>query len=152
MYHLPVCISHHPKHLSNYYLHPLHKFLHTPKNFFLCLPAWHLLLRHTLSMVLPTSISLWSIFVSSDSNLTFGYSDPPHTPSVLHKIAGNISFCIRCCNKYGKNVTPPYGMCIQHEEWKQFVTTGSGSPQSRFGNVYYHFNPKCIWFDARTLY
>ena len=34
---------------------------------------------------------------------------------------------------------------IRHREWQTFEPTGSHTPQSRFSNVYYHFNICCVW-------
>ena len=66
-------------------------------------------------------------------------------PFTLWKIAGNITTCIGCRNKYIKGAAPPDDMCIRHKEWREYTPPGSQVPQSRFGNVYYHFNPNCIW-------
>ena len=81
---------------------------------------------------------------------------PPNMPFVLCKIEGNISICAGCHNKYKKNSLPPDDdLCIRHQEWREFTPSGSNSPQTRFGNAYYHFNPQCIqlrhWFQPNTL-
>ena len=52
-------------------------------------------------------------------------------------IAGNISVCNGCNGRY-KKVGPPHDICLQHEEWRTFTPHGSTTPQTRFGNVYYH--------------
>ena len=36
-------------------------------------------------------------------------------------------------------------MSIRHKEWREFTPTGSDSPHSRYGNVYYHFHTECVW-------
>ena len=36
-------------------------------------------------------------------------------------------------------------MCIRHHEWLEYMPQGSQILRSRFGNVYYHFQPHCIW-------
>ena len=69
----------------------------------------------------------------------------PPTPFTLCKISGNISVCAGCRNKYSKQPTPPDDLCIRHQEWREYVAAGSQTPQSRFGNTYYHFNPQCVW-------
>lgn len=68
-------------------------------------------------------------------------------PFTLSKISGNISVCAGCRNKYSKQPTPPDDFCIRHQEWREYmyVPAGSQTPQSRFGNTYYHFNPHCVW-------
>ena len=81
-------------------------------------------------------------------------SHSPH-PFTLYKIAGNISVCAGCKNRYPKNPLPPNDICIRHQEWREFIPTGSQVPQSRFGNAYYHFNLSCIFshwpnFDPST--
>ena len=77
-------------------------------------------------------------------------------PFALCKIAGNISVCAGCQNKYSKQPTPPNDQCIRHQDWREYMPTGSQTPQSRFGNVYNHFNPHCVWmrcpgFDPTLL-
>ena len=67
------------------------------------------------------------------------------TPFTLCKISGNISTCVGCRNKYTKTAPPPDDMCIRHQQWREFMPQGSPIPNTRFGNVYYHFNPTCIW-------
>lgn len=74
----------------------------------------------------------------------------PPAPASLHpftlcKISGNISVCAGCRNKYPKNPNPPDDLCIKHQEWREYIPSGSQTPQSRFGNAYYHFNPTCVW-------
>lgn len=69
---------------------------------------------------------------------------PPTSPFTLCKIAGNISICAGCHNKYPKHPSPPDDLCIKHQEWRKYMPAGSQTPQCRFGNVYYHFNPRCV--------
>ena len=68
-----------------------------------------------------------------------------YNPFTRCKIAGNVSVCAGCRNRYPKKPNPPDNLCIQHKEWREFTTPGSDSPQARFGNTYYHFNPGCVW-------
>lgn len=71
---------------------------------------------------------------------------PPSHPFVLCQISGNIKICIGCRNSYAKHATPPNDMCIKHQEWREYSTSSSPTvTQSRFGNVYYHFSPECVW-------
>ena len=70
------------------------------------------------------------------------------SPFTLCKISGNISKCFGCHNKYAKNPDPPEDMCIRHQDWREFTPAGSGTPQSRFGNMYYHFHPQCVWLQC----
>ena len=72
------------------------------------------------------------------------YYQPP-VPFTLAFISGNISICIGCKNKYPKSPKPPQDLCIRHEEWRQFTPPNSSTPQSKFGNVYYHCRKECIW-------
>ena len=72
------------------------------------------------------------------------WSSPPSS-FVLCKIAGNVSVCTGCRNKYQKNPLPPDDMCIKHQEWCEYTPSGAQTPQSRYGNVYYHFDPQCVW-------
>ena len=55
--------------------------------------------------------------------------------------SGNISVCNGCRNK---NSLPPNDICIQHEEWRSYISPVTKLPESRFGNAYYHANPLCI--------
>ena len=64
-------------------------------------------------------------------------------PFKVHFISGNISVCHGCKGRYQK-LAPPYDLCLQHEEWRTFVSPGSSTSQSRFGNVYYHCNIHCV--------
>ena len=57
---------------------------------------------------------------------------------ILNSIAGNISKCAVCGNKYNKPVLPPHDICIKHREWRTF--TPGGIPQSNA----YHVNLPCI--------
>ena len=69
---------------------------------------------------------------------------PPPSPYTLCKIAGNISVCAGCRNKYPKHPSPPEDLCIKHQEWREYTPTGSQTPQCRFGNVYYYFSARCV--------
>ncbi len=73
----------------------------------------------------------------------------------LSTIAGNISKCAGCGNKYSKPPVPPYDLCVQHREWRSYTSPGGG-PQSKFSPAYYHVNVLCIrknWplFSPRDL-
>lgn len=75
---------------------------------------------------------------------TFSSSPLPPVPFTLCRITGNISVCAGCRNKYHKCPTPPDDLCIRHQEWREYLPQGSQAPQSRYGNVYYHFNTRCV--------
>ena len=75
----------------------------------------------------------------------FNQSQAPSTPFSLCKISGNISVCAGCRNKYSKTAGPPEDMCIRHQEWREYTSPGSQTPARRYGNVYYHFDPQCVW-------
>ena len=51
-------------------------------------------------------------------------------------VTGNISVCNGCKGKYHKESGPPHDLCMQHEEWRTFTSSGPTTQQSRFGNVY----------------
>ena len=79
---------------------------------------------------------------------------PQPSPFILCKIEGNISTDMSSC--LGCNMVAIistliasnsswYYMCIRHQEWREYMPQGSQIPKSRFGNVYYHFQPRCIW-------
>ena len=77
------------------------------------------------------------------------------SPFILTKIAGNISKCDGCGNKYSKPLLPPYDLCVQHREWRTF-SDASGLPQLKFAPAYYHVNLPCIhrnwpFFTPREL-
>ena len=65
-------------------------------------------------------------------------------PSQVCFIVGNISVCHGCKGRYHKELGSPNDICIQHEEWRTYTVPGS-TPQSWFGNVYYHASPACIF-------
>jgi len=71
---------------------------------------------------------------------------PPPLTSPLTEtfIAGNISVCFGCKNKYTKNSLPPEDLCLKHQDWHQFTPT-NGEPQSKYSNVYYHCKFECVW-------
>ena len=62
----------------------------------------------------------------------------------LHIIAGNISTCFGCKNKYNKSLKPPNDLCIKTQDWREFISPNSATPLSRFGNVYFHCKPECV--------
>lgn len=105
----------------------------------------------TLSPAIDISPSLH--FMQSSYYPTY----PPYSPSAsafgthypfrVHFVVGNISVCHGCKGHYRKELGPPHDLCIQHEEWRTFSGPGhsaSPTPQSRFGNVYYHVNVACV--------
>ena len=67
----------------------------------------------------------------------------PESQFELAFIAGNISVCRGCRQKYTKPTTPPFDLCIRHKEWQEFLGP-LGTPQTRYGNVYYHCNVPCV--------
>ena len=69
----------------------------------------------------------------------------PGCPFTLCFIMGNITTCIGCKNKYRKPAEAPYDLCIRHEEWRQFISPSTSTPQSKFGNAYYHCKFECVW-------
>lgn len=73
------------------------------------------------------------------------YHHQPSLPFTLCFISGNISVCIECKNKYPKTPKPPQDLCIKHEEWRQFTLPNTATPQSKFGNIYYHCRMECVW-------
>ena len=98
-------------------------------------------LSNTLSFTPPLSqCSAYSLFPPSPSPSSFPHIPRPTVPSAftLCRIAGNIS-------------KPPYDLCIRHQEWREYTSPMSSVPQSRFGNVYYHFNPVCVQFRVHNF-
>ena len=71
----------------------------------------------------------------------------PTVPFVVAFITGNISCCFGCRGKYSKSLPPPANLCIKHEDWREFTSTSTGTPQSRYGNAYYHCKPACVWLQ-----
>ena len=65
------------------------------------------------------------------------------SPFELAFISGNIRVCRGCRQKYSKPVSPPLDLCIRHKEWQEYLGP-LGTPQTRFGNVYYHCNIPCV--------
>ena len=61
----------------------------------------------------------------------------------LYFRTGNISVCNGSKNRFDKTASPPNDLCIQHEEWRSFLSP-TGLPELRYGNAYYHANPACI--------
>lgn len=70
-------------------------------------------------------------------------SQDPESPFELAFISGNVSVCRGCRQKYTKPATPPLDLCIRHKEWQEFLGP-LGTPQTRYGNVYYHCNIPCV--------
>lgn len=77
-------------------------------------------------------------------------SDSSSAPFTLTFIVGNIRVCRGCRQNFIKPASPPQDLCIRHQEWVEFSLPGSSSPQTRFGNVYYHCNIPCV--QARCPY
>ena len=76
------------------------------------------------------------------------YPVPPPVPdnSIFNVrfIEGNISTCYGCRNKYSKNPQPPDDICLQTEEWREFMPPGGVVPQTRWSNTYYHLRVRCV--------
>ena len=70
-------------------------------------------------------------------------SESPFEPFELAFITGNISVCRGCRQRYTKPATPPLDLCVRHKEWQEFLGP-LGTPQTRYGNVYFHCNIPCI--------
>ena len=88
---------------------------------------------------MPPSMATWSPSSCYPADPTSG----DVYPFRVHFISGNISVCHGCKGRY-QNLEPPYDICLHHEEWRTFISPGSYTPQSRFGNVYYHCNIHCV--------
>ena len=61
-----------------------------------------------------------------------------------------------CRKKYPKPSSPPSDICVKHKEWREYFPTGSATPQSKYGNCYYHCNipcilAKCPYFQGKML-
>ena len=69
-------------------------------------------------------------------------TDAGQNPFCVAFIAGNISVCHGCKQRYKKDLGPPNDICILHEEWRTYMV--NGTEQSRFGNAYYHVNVRCV--------
>ena len=69
----------------------------------------------------------------------------PHlqSPFELAFISGNIRVCRGCKQKYTKPTSPPLDLCVRQKEWQEYLGP-LGTPQTRYGNVYYHCNIPCI--------
>lgn len=95
----------------------------------------------------PDWFSGYPSMYSSPTPTSSSQQHPPmaenNSPFILCLIAGNISKCAGCGNKYTKPVSPPHDLCIQHREWRTFTPSG-GISQSKFSNAYYHVNLPCI--------
>ena len=78
------------------------------------------------------------------------YGIVPSLPSYLSPlphntcrfIQGNISTRCGCKQKYLKPLVLSHNVCIRNEEWHSF--TVQNTPQSRYGNAYYHVNLSCV--------
>lgn len=84
---------------------------------------------------------------SSPMHVSTPYTWPTNSPSYEFRLCfrtGNISTCNGCRNKFNKSIQPPLDLCVQHEEWRNFISPVSHLPDSRFGNAYYHASPLCI--------
>ena len=81
---------------------------------------------------------------SSSSHQLPAAIQPQMSPFMLTFVRGNISVCFGCKQRYRKPVSPPHDLCVMHHEWRTFTIPNSPSPQSRFGNAYYHPNLPCI--------
>ena len=64
----------------------------------------------------------------------------PQSPFELAFIAGNVSVCRGCRQKYPKPCNAPLDLCIRQKEFLGPL----GTPQTRYGNVYYHCNVPCV--------
>ena len=84
---------------------------------------------------------------SAESPITHS---PDTNPFTLTLLAGNISVCRGCRQRYVKPAVPPMDLCIRHKEWQDFVDP-AGHPQKHFGNVYYHCNIPCILARCPTF-
>ena len=70
----------------------------------------------------------------------------PSSPKSLFELAfisGNVSVCRGCRQKYPKPANAPLDLCIRHKEWQEFLGP-LGTPQTRYGNMYYHCNVPCV--------
>ena len=61
------------------------------------------------------------------------------SPFELAFVSGNIRVCRGCKQKYTKPASPPLDLCIRHKEWQEYLGP-LGTPQTRYGNVYYNCN------------
>ena len=64
----------------------------------------------------------------------------PESPFELAFITGSICVCRGCRQKYAKPVSPS---CIRHKEWQECLGP-LGTPQTQYGNVYYHCDLPCV--------
>ena len=72
----------------------------------------------------------------------------PPSPFILCFISGNISTCFGCKTRYSKSLTPPADLCIRHQDWREFYSEKTESMQIKYGNVYYHCKPECVWLHC----
>ena len=76
------------------------------------------------------------------------YPDQCTTPSsffTLCFISRNISTCFGCKNWFAKKLQPPNDLLIRSQDWREFLSPVTDTPQERFGNVYYHCRTECVW-------
>ena len=114
-----------------------------------CGPQWYPPLPHPMSMQFNTGLG--DISVQSPTQWSAPYWPYPYTNASTFESefrlcfrTGNISVCNRGRNKFDKKSKPPYGLCVQHEEWRSYVSPKTNMPESRFGYAFYHTNPACI--------
>lgn len=124
---------------------------HTPPTYGLPLPQIPSVMSQPPSAAYPSSSFMYSPtnYATSPSGVYAPYWGNPYmatNPFTVYFISGNISVCIGCKNRYPKSRQPPQDLCIRHQEWRTFTPRGrEEDAQERFGNVYYHCNPQCIW-------
>ncbi len=100
----------------------------------------------------------WSNFYYTFS-LTSADDNSQSSHFVLTKIAGNISICSGCRNKYSKNPVPPDDLCIKHQEWREFTPSGTisrmyitTSALSVFGYAVPGFFHQCLKFQTTSIH
>ena len=105
-------------------------------------------LPHPMSMQFNTGlgdISVQSPTQWSALNLpSYTHTATSETEFRLCLRRGNISVCNGCRNKFDKKAKALYDLCVQHEEWRPYVSPTTNLSESIFGNAYYHTNPACI--------
>jgi len=50
--------------------------------------------------------------------------------------------------QYPKQPQAPYDLRIKHQEWRQFMSSRTATPQSKFDNAYYHCQLQCVIGDV----
>ena len=53
--------------------------------------------------------------------LHYSSASPDTNPFTLTVVAGNISVCRGCKQRYVKLTIPPMDLCIHHKEWQDFI-------------------------------